>query len=63
MHGINYQVNTMGQILHGCTTTTAALRRTVQNSQESLKELATRFRINAKTVAKWENEQLLEILR
>jgi len=26
----------MGQILHGCATTTAALRRAIQNSQESL---------------------------
>lgn len=43
----------MGQILHGCATTTAALRRTIQHSQESLTRLATRYHINAKTVAKW----------
>ena len=43
----------MGQILHGCATTTAALRRTIQNSQESLTRLAWRYHINAKTVAKW----------
>lgn len=43
----------MGQILHGCATTTAALRRTIQNSQESLKQMASRYQINVKTVAKW----------
>jgi hypothetical protein len=43
----------MGQILHGCATTTAALRRTIQNSQESLTALADHYHINVKTVAKW----------
>ena len=43
----------MGQILHGCAATTAALRRTIQNSQESLSAMASRFHINVKTVAKW----------
>jgi transposase-like protein len=43
----------MGQILHGCASTTAALRRAIQNSQESLSALADRFHINVKTVAKW----------
>ena len=43
----------MGQILHGCASTTAALRRTIQHSQESLTRLAARYHINAKTVAKW----------
>ena len=42
----------MGQILHGCASTTAALRRTIQHSQESLIRLASRYHINAKTVAK-----------
>ncbi|UUO28605.1 hypothetical protein DCG74_15645 [Bradyrhizobium sp. WBAH42] len=27
----------MGQILHGCATTTEAVRRAIQNSQESLR--------------------------
>jgi DNA-binding transcriptional regulator YiaG len=53
MHNTNHQGNTMGQILHGCATTTAALRRAIQNSQESLSALADRFHINVKTVAKW----------
>lgn len=43
----------MGQILHGSATTTEAIRRTIQNSQASLRVLAERHGINQKTVAKW----------
>jgi transposase-like protein len=43
----------MGQILHGSATTTEAVRRAIQNSQESLIGLAKRYGINPKTVAKW----------
>jgi transposase InsO family protein len=43
----------MGQILHGCARTTAAVRRALQHSQESLMVLAQRHGINPKTVAKW----------
>lgn len=43
----------MGQILHGCATTTEAIRRAIQNSQESLRVLSRRHGINQKTVAKW----------
>jgi IS30 family transposase len=43
----------MGQILHGSATTTEAVRRAIQNSQESLRVLAQRYSINQKTVAKW----------
>ena len=43
----------MGQILHGSATTTEAIRRAIQNSQASLRELVARFGINPKTVAKW----------
>jgi hypothetical protein len=43
----------MGHILHSCATTTAALRRTIQYSQESLSKMASRYNINVKTVAKW----------
>ena len=45
----------MGQVLHGCATTTEAVRRAVQNSQESLRTLAKRYGINQKTVRKWRN--------
>jgi transposase InsO family protein len=43
----------MGQILHGSATTTEAVRRAIQHSQESLRVLARRHGINQKTVAKW----------
>ncbi|PJN92385.1 IS481 family transposase, partial [Amaricoccus sp. HAR-UPW-R2A-40] len=43
----------MGQVHHGCATTTAAVRRAIQHSQESLRALAKRYGINQKTVAKW----------
>ena len=43
----------MGQVLHGCATTTEAIRRAIQNSQESLRALSKRYGINPKTVAKW----------
>ena len=43
----------MGQVLHGCATTTEAVRRAIQHSQESLMVLAARYGINPKTVAKW----------
>src|ERR1700685_4390999 len=43
----------MGQVLHGCATTTEAIRRAIQNSQESLRALSKRYGINPKTVSKW----------
>ena len=43
----------MGQILHSSATTTEAVRRAIQNSQASLRQLAARYGINPKTVAKW----------
>ena len=43
----------MGQVLHGSATTTTAIRRAIQHSQESLRALARRHGINPKTVAKW----------
>jgi transposase InsO family protein len=43
----------MVQILHGRATTTEAVRRAIQHSQESLRVLAKRYGINQKTVAKW----------
>src|SRR5271167_485548 len=43
----------MGQVLHGGATTTEAIRRAIQRSQESLRTLARRHGINPKTVAKW----------
>jgi transposase InsO family protein len=43
----------MGQVLHSSATTTTAIRRAIQHSQESLRGLAKRYGINPKTVAKW----------
>lgn len=43
----------MGQVLHGSARTTEAVRRAIQNSQESLRTLSKRYGINQKTVAKW----------
>jgi hypothetical protein len=49
----------MGQVLHGSATTTEAVRRAIQNSQESLRVLAKRHGINPKTVAKWKKRTAL----
>ena len=43
----------MGQVLHRSATTTEAIRRAIQRSEESLRTLAKRYGINQKTVAKW----------
>ena len=47
----------MGQVLHRSATTTEAIRRAIQQSQESLKTLARRHGINPKTVAKWKKRE------
>jgi transposase InsO family protein len=54
--------STMGQILHGSATTTEAVRRAIQNSQESLRALALRYSINQKTVAKWKRRTSVQDL-
>src|SRR5499427_1862627 len=53
----------MGQVLHGCATTTEAVRRAIQHSQESLRALAKRYGINQKTVAKWKARKAVADLR
>ena len=45
----------MGQILHSSATTTEAVRRAIQHSQESLRALAKRYSVNPKTIAKWKH--------
>ena len=42
-----------GQILHGSAATTYAVRAAIQRSKAPLKDLATRYGLNHKTVAKW----------
>jgi hypothetical protein len=39
----------MGQLLHGTARTTAAVRRAMQHSKESLARLAARYDLNPKT--------------
>ena len=43
----------MGQVLHGCATTTHAVRAALQRSKAPLKDLAAQHGLNPKTVAKW----------
>src|SRR5690606_9165069 len=54
--------STMGQVLHRSATTTQAVRRAIQNSQESLRTLAKRYGINQKTVAKWKKRTSVDDL-
>lgn len=53
----------MGQVRHGCATTTHAIRATIQRSQASNAELSRELGINAKTVAKWRKRQSVEDLK
>lgn len=53
---------TIGQVHHGSATTTAAVRRAIQHSQESLRQLSRRYGINPKTVAKWRKRSSVEDL-
>lgn len=53
----------MGQILHGSARTTEAVRRAIQNSQESIRAIAGRYGINPKTVAKWKKRTVVSDLR
>jgi hypothetical protein len=50
----------MGQVLYGSATTTEAVRRAIQNSQENLRGLAQRYGINSKTV---EDEAIIVAFR
>ena len=53
----------MGQVLHGCATTTEAIRRAIQHSQASLRQLARRYGINPKTARKWKARSSVVDLR
>jgi hypothetical protein len=50
----------MGQLLHGSARTTAAVRRAIQQSQESIAKLADRYALNPKTVAKWKKRSCVQ---
>ena len=49
----------MGQVLHGSATTTEAVRRAIQQSQASIRDLAGRFGVNPKTIAKWKRRTVV----
>jgi transposase InsO family protein len=53
----------MGRILHGSATTTEAVRRAIQHSQESLRTLARRYGVNQKTIRKWKGRNSAGDLR
>ena len=53
----------MGQVLHGCATTTEAVRRATQDSQASLRALVRRYGVNPKTIAKWRKRSSVHDLR
>jgi transposase InsO family protein len=53
----------MGQVLHGSARTTAAVRRAIQHSQESLRALAKHYGVNQKTVRKWKGRSSVADLR
>jgi hypothetical protein len=50
----------MGQVLHGCATTTHAIRAAIQRSKAPLKELAAQHGLNQKTVAKWRKRAFVQ---
>ena len=50
----------MGQVRHGCATTTHAIRATIQRSQATTAALSRELGINVKTVAKWRKRETLE---
>src|SRR3954470_12683101 len=47
----------MGQVLHGCATTTETVRRAIQARQESVRAAAKRYGISPTTVQKWRSRQ------
>jgi len=50
----------MGQVRHGCATTTHAIRATIQRSQASSAALSRTLGINVKTVAKWRKRKTVD---
>ena len=47
----------MGQLLHGCATTTEGVRRAIQARQESVRAAAKRHGVSPTTVQKWRSRQ------
>jgi len=53
----------MGQVLHGCATTTHGARAAKQRSQASLAQLSRELGITPKTVVKWRKRATVEDLK
>ena len=53
----------MGQVRHGCATTTHAVRAAIQRSQASLATLSRELGINPKMVQKWHERATVEELK
>src|SRR3712207_11654 len=47
----------MGQVLQGSATTTEAVRRAIQRSQESVRALARHYGVSPTTVQKWRKRE------
>src|SRR3954451_11874183 len=47
----------IGQVLHGCATTTETVRRAIQARQESVRAAARRYGLSPTTVQKWRSRQ------
>ena len=47
----------MGQVLHGSATTTEAVRRAIQRSEESVRALSRRYSVSPTTVQKWRKRE------
>jgi transposase InsO family protein len=50
----------MGQVLHGCATTTHAVRAAIQRSKAPTQELAEQYGLNPKTVRKWRGRDTVQ---
>ena len=53
----------MGQVRHGCATTTHISRAAIQRSKASTATLSRELGINPKTVAKWRTRTTVEDLK
>jgi transposase-like protein len=49
----------MDLVLPGSATTTEAVRRAIQHSQESIRALAERYSVNPKTIPKWKHREMV----
>jgi hypothetical protein len=57
---VGAEVVVMGHIRHQSATTTTAVRRALQDTQESIRTLARSYHLNPKTVAKWKKRATVD---